>query len=157
MDALNELYSELILEHYTKPRNYGDLPEPDLVEEGYNQSCGDRIVLLLQIRDGRIQELRFRGYGCAISIASASLMSQHVKGRSLEEVQQLIEAFKAFVTGKQADLPPALGELRLLRGVGRFPMRVKCATLAWNTLKQALEHPEPPRALPDEPPRGPVC
>lgn len=139
MDALGELYSELILEHYTHPRNYGDLPGADRVEEGYNQSCGDRVVLLLKLRDGRIEDIRFRGYGCAISIASASLMTEHLKGRTIQEARAFAQEFKDFVTGKREKLSPTLGPLALFRGVGRFPMRVKCATLPWHTLSLALE------------------
>jgi nitrogen fixation NifU-like protein len=139
MSDLLELYQELILDHNRRPRNRGALEHPDHEAEGYNPLCGDRVHVDVKVKDGVIDEVRFDGAGCAISTASASIMSEAVKGRTIEEAERLFEQFHRLVTNEPAakDAPP-LGKLEAFAGVGRFPARVKCATLAWHTLTAAL-------------------
>jgi nitrogen fixation protein NifU and related proteins len=139
MPELRELYQEVILDHGRRPRNFGPLPEANRHAEGFNPLCGDRIRLHLKTRDGVIEAVSFEGNGCAISTASASLMSEALKGRSEADAAALFDGFHALVTG-HAPAPDgaALGKLEALAGVAEFPMRVKCATLAWHTLQAAL-------------------
>ncbi len=134
---LEELYREIILDHYTHPRNRGRLDAADIVVEGANPSCGDEISLYARVEDGVIREIRFEGRGCSISQASASMMTERVCGKTLEETKALIEAFRGMMQGKPAD-EAVLGDLMALQGVRRFPVRVKCATLAWVALLQGL-------------------
>jgi nitrogen fixation NifU-like protein len=139
MSFLDSLYKDVILEHYKRPHNRGALDQPSHVQEGENPSCGDELTLYLRVADGIIREIGFEGEGCAISQASASLMTDALKGRSVEAALELSEAFRAMIRGQ----PPApeLGELSALQGVARLHARVKCATLAWTTLERALEVP----------------
>lgn len=134
------LYQELILEHNRKPRNFREMPNADRTVEGRNPLCGDALKLFVKLDDDRITDLSFVGTGCAISKASASLMTGAVKGKSREEAEQLFDRFHRLVTGT---LPEAeresLGSLRALGGVAKFPLRVKCASLAWHALHAALE------------------
>jgi len=126
---LDELYREIILDHYRSPRNRGsDTP-----------LCGDEVRVDLDIRDGRVSDVRFEAKGCSISQASASMMTEAVKGLSLEEVDSLFETFKGMMYGSDEVDVEALGDLEALQGVRKFPVRVKCATLPWNTLQEALE------------------
>lgn len=136
MALLEQLYKELILEHYKNPRNKGTLPPPRLHAEGLNPSCGDELELFLRVEDGVISDVKFIGEGCAISQASASLMTQAIKGKPVGEALALSADFKAMIRGA----PPAasLGELAMLQGIAKLHARVKCATLAWVTLEQAL-------------------
>jgi len=139
MSDLRELYQELILDHSKRPRNVGTL-EGARQAAGHNPLCGDKLVVYVDVRDGVVRDARFRGEGCAISTASASLMTEAVRGRSAAEVHALFERFHAAVTGApDADVDAEqLGKLAVLTGVRRYPMRVKCASLAWHTLDAAL-------------------
>ena len=150
MSNLEDLYREIILDHYRTPRNRGELPCPPAIRvEGFNPLCGDEIVVYLLERDGVLTDVKLTGHGCSISQASSSLMSAAVKGRPLESVRATIATFRQLMTVHEATLahdeqppevdPRALGELAALQGVVRFPVRIKCATLAWNTLAQGLD------------------
>ncbi len=145
MDALRELYQEVILDHSKHPRNAA-LPEPcDRKGEGHNPLCGDRVTVGVRLEGDKIVDVGFVGSGCAISQAAASTMTEAVKGKRLEEVEELFERFHALVTGEEKDPDlDALGKLAVFAGVAEFPMRVKCATLPWHTLKQALAGDESP-------------
>lgn len=138
MPELRDLYQELIIDHGRRPRNYGVLADANHKAEGFNPLCGDRITLFVKTREGVIEDVRFEGTGCAISTASASLMSEALKGRTEAEAQALFDGFHALVTGRGAAEEPPLGKLEVLAGVAEFPARVKCATLAWHTLLAAL-------------------
>lgn len=136
---LDELYREIILDHYRSPRNRGSLEQPTASSEGDNPLCGDEVKVDLQIRDGQVTDVRFEGRGCSISQASTSMMTEAIKGLSLEEVDSLFEMFKAMMYSSDEVDAEALGDLEALQGVRKFPVRVKCATLAWNILEEALE------------------
>jgi nitrogen fixation NifU-like protein len=141
MADLTELYQEVIIEHNRSPRNFRTLPDANRSAEGDNPLCGDRINLQLRVDDGVIQDIGFQGSGCAISRASASLMTAAVQGQTIREAAKLFEAFHGMVTA-HPDAPvdtKALGKLAALAGVRRFPGRVKCATMAWHTLHEAIE------------------
>ncbi len=139
---LEELYQEVILDHSRRPRNFGELPDAAVRVHGDNPSCGDEIHLAVKFGDdGGVQDLRFTGQGCAISQASASLMTMKLKGKSRAETTALLRAFEDLVTGDNDEAPASLGDLRLLRGVRKFPQRVKCAILAWRAFEQALQIP----------------
>lgn len=138
MNELRDLYQEVIFDHYRSPRNYGPLPSANRDAEGHNPLCGDHVKLHLQVEDGIIRDVHFEGSGCAISTASASLMTEVLKGKDEEEAMRLMEEFQRLVTG--AGEPEGLGKLEALAGVREFPSRVKCATLAWHTLQAALEN-----------------
>lgn len=138
MNLLDELYKEIILRHYKRPANFGALEPPSITTPGINPSCGDQLKLHLRIEGDRIADVRWEGQGCAISMASASLMSELIKGKGVQEALALEQAFKAMIVDGS---PPsdALGDLAALAGVHKLPARVKCATLAWNTLEEALQ------------------
>lgn len=134
---LRELYQEVIFDHNRKPRNFHTMPEADHVAEGHNPLCGDQLTVYLRVADGKVADVSFIGHGCAISKASASLMTEAVKGSTVEEAEALFRDFHALLTGT----PPEdrdFGKLEVLTGVREFPARVKCATLAWHTLHNAL-------------------
>jgi nitrogen fixation NifU-like protein len=141
MSDLRELYQQVILEHSRHPRNFKELEDANRTAEGYNPLCGDQLTLYLVVDDGgRVADVSFKGSGCAISKASASLMTQAVKGKTREEAEALFEKFRAMVTsehGAEVD-EETLGKLAVFAGVREFPVRVKCATLAWHTLQSAL-------------------
>ncbi len=141
INALDDLYRDIILDHYQSPRNRGRLPAPDVATQGTNPLCGDEIELSLRIADGRIADVAFQGRGCSISQASASMMTETIKGKSLAEAAEVLGDFKAMMTDKNApDLDAEeIGELEALQGVKRYPVRVKCAILPWNVLKEGLE------------------
>jgi len=175
MTGLEDLYREIILDHYRSPRNRGELPSPPARRaEGFNPLCGDEVVVYVQVDGDVVSDIRISGQGCSISQSSASLMSAAVKGRRVEEVRDLIRTFKAMMSiheatldadpgaaddedagggpgataspGEPGDEPvavdtAALGELAALQGVVKFPVRIKCATLSWNTLAQTLDQP----------------
>jgi nitrogen fixation NifU-like protein len=142
MSDLSDLYQEVILDHNKRPRNFGVLDAPTHHAEGYNPLCGDRLKLFVKVDGETISDVRFEGSGCAISKASASLMTDALKGHSVAEARQLFERFHRMVT-TPPDLPVEdLGKLSVLAGVREFPVRVKCASLAWHTLKAALEREE---------------
>lgn len=140
-DELRDLYQQVILDHSRSPRNYGELPAPCLHAHGDNPSCGDEIDVWLKVGDtGTIEDLKFKGQGCAISQASASMMTQKVKGKTTAQAATMREDFRRIVMGDGAPADEeALGELVLLEGVQKFPQRVKCAMLAWRAVEQALE------------------
>ena len=140
MSGLNELYQEILLEHNSKPRNFRQLEDPSETAEGYNPLCGDQITLYLKVEDGVITDVGFQGSGCAISRASASMMTQSVKGQTLEKAAQVSEAFRQMMTDPDAELDyDTLGDLESLAGVVEYPTRIKCAVLAWHTLRAAME------------------
>jgi nitrogen fixation NifU-like protein len=153
MPGLEDLYREIILDHYRNPRNRGELETPPAHRvEGFNPLCGDEIVLYLDLdADGRVADIRIAGQGCSISQSSASMMSAAVKGKTVAEIDDLTRAFKAMMSIHENSLEGAettepidatevkLGDLEALRGVVKFPVRIKCATLAWNTLAQGIE------------------
>jgi len=135
--SLDDLYREVILDHYRHPRNKGSLEGADVTREGANPLCGDEIRVSLRLRDGVVEDVRFDGKGCSISQASASMMTERIRGARLGEARRLIAEFKAMIHGDPA--PDDLGDLVALAGVRKFPVRVKCATLGWLTLEGALE------------------
>ena len=136
---LRDLYQEIIIDHNRSPRNYREIEDPTQRAEGYNPLCGDRLKLYLRVKDGVIDDISFEGAGCAISVASASLMTEQIKGKTEEEAAGLFEQFHQLVTADEEAPPnPALGKLAALAGVRAYPARVKCATLAWHTLGSAL-------------------
>jgi nitrogen fixation NifU-like protein len=136
---LRDLYQEIIFDHNRHPRNFGRLEGADHVAEGYNPLCGDTVKVYLKLENGVVADLRFEGRGCAISTASASLMTEALKGRTVAEAERLFAEFHALLTDAKAPEQHDLGKLEALSGVREFPSRVKCATLAWHTLKSALE------------------
>jgi nitrogen fixation NifU-like protein len=142
MSDLSELYQEVILDHNRRPRNFRVLEKPSHHAEGYNPLCGDRLALFLSVEADRIADVGFQGSGCAISRASASLMTDAVKGRSIGEARILFERFHRMVTTPPDRAVEDLGKLSVLAGVREFPVRVKCASLAWHTLKAALDRAE---------------
>jgi nitrogen fixation NifU-like protein len=144
MSDLRELYQDVILEHSKTPRNYRELPAANHKAEGFNPLCGDHFTIYLDLEDGSIRDVTFQGAGCAISKASASMMTQSVKGKSKEEAGKIFEKFHNLVTGHAEGDPEALGKLAVFAGVSEFPVRVKCATLAWHTLQAALEGKQDP-------------
>ncbi|HEX2062931.1 MAG TPA: SUF system NifU family Fe-S cluster assembly protein [Acidimicrobiales bacterium] len=154
MPGLEDLYREIILDHYRSPRNRGELESPPAQRvEGFNPLCGDEVVLYLDLVHGRLLDVKVSGQGCSISQSSASMMSSAVKGKTLDEVRALIRAFKSMMSVHEqrldadgSEAPPDgeepdvdLGDLAALQGVVRFPVRIKCATLSWNTLQQGLD------------------
>lgn len=170
---LNALYQELILDHYRRPRHRGEMEAPDVEVRMNNPTCGDEIVLQLRVREGRVDEVRFAGQGCSISQAAASMMAQQVTGKPLAEADALAARFREMLHGSpEAAKDRALGDLRALAGVAKFPVRVRCAMLAWNALEEAERQlpasgatgdagsPGPPGragANGDEPERGPTA
>jgi nitrogen fixation NifU-like protein len=155
MNELEDLYREIILDHYRSPRNRGELAVPPAHRvEGFNPLCGDEIVIFLDVRDGVLEDLKISGRGCSISQSSASMMSAAVKGLPVDEVRRLVRSFKSMMAIEvspaagagapdeptvEAVDPATLGELGALQGVVKFPVRIKCATLAWNALTQGLD------------------
>jgi nitrogen fixation NifU-like protein len=136
---LEELYQEVILDHSRRPRNFGQLADPDVQVHGDNPSCGDEIHLTAKFTpDGALNDIKFSGHGCAISQASASLMTLKLKGKSRSEAEELVRAFHQLVTSEIPASAGRLGDLQLLAGVRKFPQRVKCAMLAWRAVEQAL-------------------
>ena len=154
MPGLEDLYREIILDHYRNPRNRGELETPPATRvEGFNPLCGDEIVVYLDVEDGKVNDLKIDGQGCSISQSSASMMSAAVKGKTVNEARSMTRAFKAMMSIHESRLdgedgapepdPVAedikLGDLEALQGVVKFPVRIKCATLSWNTLQQGLD------------------
>jgi nitrogen fixation NifU-like protein len=161
MSGLQDLYREIILDHYRAPRNRGELPVPPAEKfEGFNPLCGDEVVLWLEVEDGIVTDVKTGGQGCSISPASTSMMSAAIKGKPVDEVRTLIRAFKALMSIHESKLEGApedgdeetdladelegvrLGDLEALQGVVKFPVRIKCATLGWNVLQQGLDETE---------------
>ena len=139
MSELTDLYQEVILDHNKKPRNFQKLADANRSAEGFNPLCGDQLQLYVKVEDGMIRDIGFQGSGCAISKASASLMTSILKGKSEKEADEIFERFHRLVTKDEAVDPEALGKLAVFSGVREFPARVKCASLAWHTLRAALE------------------
>jgi nitrogen fixation protein NifU and related proteins len=145
MSDLRDLYQEVILDHNRRPRNFGTLSEANRHADGHNPLCGDRVTVHVDVENGVIQGVAFEGAGCAISRASASLMTDAVKGKPVAEAERLFEEFHLMVTsGVDEEVEAALGKLAVFCGVREFPSRVKCASLAWHTLHAALENKEQP-------------
>jgi nitrogen fixation NifU-like protein len=161
MPGLEDLYREIILDHYRNPRNRGELPTPPAyAETGFNPLCGDEITLYVQVDGDRLADVKLTGQGCSISQSSASMMSTAIKGKTLTETRATIRTFKSMMSiheqrldgpgdrdggdgdddGAETELQVSLGDLEALQGVVKFPVRIKCATLSWNTLAQALDH-----------------
>lgn len=138
MSALTDLYQEVILDHNRRPRNFRAIAEASRTQEGYNPLCGDRLTLYVTLEGDVIRDVAFQGTGCAISKASASLMTDALKGRTIDEARALFERFHAMVTSPPDEPAPDLGKLSVLAGVREFPTRIKCASLAWHTLKAAV-------------------
>ena len=144
MPGLEDLYREIILDHYKNPRNRGELPEPAISVEGHNPLCGDEITLYLDVAGDIVRDVKVSGQGCSISQSSASMMTQAVIGKPVAEVRAVIRRFKSMMAIEEDGLEPSdtdisLGDLEALQGVVKFPVRIKCATLSWNTLIQALD------------------
>ncbi len=157
MPGLEDLYREIILDHYRSPRNRGELPSPPAQRvEGYNPLCGDEVIVFLSLDNGQVSDVKWGGQGCSISQSSASMMSVAIKGKTLEEARNVIRSFKGLMSihehrldtdeddSQESRVPVAQGEVKLgdleaLQGVVKFPVRIKCATLCWNTLQQGLD------------------
>ena len=139
MSDLDDLYQDVILEHSKAPRNFRELAAANHKAEGFNPLCGDHFTVYLDLEGDSIQDVSFQGSGCAISKASASMMTQTVKGKSRAEAHKIFERFHELVTGHSHEHEAELGKLAVFSGVSEFPVRVKCATLAWHTLEAALE------------------
>ena len=147
MSDLRELYQELILDHTKKPRNFGSLPEANRRAEGYNPLCGDRATVFVRLDGDRVADVRFQGAGCSISTASASMMTESIKGKTKAEVEALFDRFHRLITSDPtraaANAAPELGKLAVFSGVCEFPVRVKCASLPWHTFRAALAGGDP--------------
>lgn len=141
MGELDGLYRELILDHFKNPRNHGDLPDADIEVEGVNPLCGDQIHLTLKLENDKIQDIHFSGKGCSISQSSASMMTEALKGKPLSATDGLVAGFKRMMLEKGAaeDLPEDLEDLASLEGVKKYPVRIKCAVLPWNTFLEGLK------------------
>jgi nitrogen fixation NifU-like protein len=145
MNDLRELYQTVILDHNKAPRNFGELEDASSRADGNNPLCGDKLTVYVKVSDeGRVEDVRFLGAGCAISTASASLMTEFAKGRTLDEIQETFDRFHELVTGNPSEQAeaPELGKLAVFSGVREYPARVKCATLSWHTLQAALSNSE---------------
>lgn len=143
MSELRELYQQLIIDHGRSPRNFKQLPDATHIKEGYNPLCGDELTLYLREEGGVVQEVCFEGEGCAISIATTSLMTEALRGKTTSEAKALFEDFHQLMMGHEVD-EERLGKLRVLAGVAEFPARIKCATLCWHTLLAALKKSDDP-------------
>ena len=142
LDQIRDLYQEVVFDHNRNPRNFRIMEDANRKIEGFNPLCGDRITLYVKVIDGKIEDVSFQGAGCAISTASASLMTEIVQGKTEQEAEQLFELFHRITTGKNGDETNLedLGKLAVLAGVRAYPARVKCATLAWHSLQSALKN-----------------
>ncbi len=146
MSDLRDLYQEIILDHSKNPRQFRALDDADRSADGFNPLCGDKITVFLRTKDGRIEEAAFQGSGCAISMAAASMMTQAIRGATIEQLQEKFRAFHDMVTGQVEDgsESKSLGKLIVFAGVSKFPVRVKCATLAWHTARAAMTQRQAP-------------
>lgn len=138
IDQLDELYRDVILDHFRSPRNTGELPDATIRAEGSNPLCGDEMSMTLKIQGDRIEAIRFQGKGCAISQATASMLTEHLAGKRLAEAARVIERMKQLMQGVPPSEEEDLGDLESLAGVRKFPVRVKCAALSWNVLEQGI-------------------
>ncbi|WP_174728402.1 Fe-S cluster assembly sulfur transfer protein SufU [Mesobacillus harenae] len=139
---LDTLYRQVIMDHYKNPRNKGALDEGSLTINMNNPTCGDRIQLTLKVEDGNVSDAKFDGEGCSISMSSASMMTQAIKGKSLEEAIKLSSIFSDMMLGKEYDEDIDLGDIEALQGVAKFPARIKCATLAWKAMEKGIREDE---------------
>jgi nitrogen fixation NifU-like protein len=139
MSELADLYQEIILDHNKRPRNYREMPECTCQAEGLNPLCGDEVKVFVRVEEGRLSDVAFQGQGCAISRASASMMTGKTKGRSMEEARVLSGRVRDMLVGPEAEPARELGDLAALSGVRKFPARIKCAMLPWHTLEAALD------------------
>jgi nitrogen fixation NifU-like protein len=140
--SLDDLYREVIIDHYSRPRNYGVPERWDIAVEGKNPVCGDEIVLYLTVEDDVISDCRFSGKGCSISMASASVMTETLKGKNLEETKSILSDFNQLLRAGHCDRCDEYGDIIAFQGVTKFPVRVKCALLAWKTLEEAVNKPD---------------
>ena len=140
---LDDLYRDIILDHYRHPRHRGSLQSPTSRHEGLNPLCGDEVTVEIIVQDGRIEAVAYNGSGCSISQSSASMMTEAIEGKNIDEVSEISDAFTSMMRGSDDIDPEILGDLEALAGVRKFPVRVKCATLAWHTLNEALEQIKP--------------
>jgi len=136
---LDDLYRDIILDHYRNPRHKGHLAAPTASHEGLNPLCGDEVMIEVQLEDGRLADVAYTGSGCSISQSSASMMTEAIAGKSVDAVRHLIGEFTAMMRGSDEADPEEMGDLEALTGVRKFPVRIKCATLAWHTLDEALK------------------
>ncbi len=146
-EELDELYREIILDHTKRPRNFRVIADATRTADGHNRLCGDKLRLFVKVEDGVIRDVSFQGTGCSISTASASMMTEALRGRRIEDAQHLFEEFHKVVTGppdEMPEVPEDLGKLAAFAGVRKFPVRVKCATLSWHTLQAALKDEKKP-------------
>ena len=139
IEQLDELYREVILDHFKNPTHSGELPNAQIKVDGANPLCGDEMTFYLSMQNGRIEHVRFRGKGCAISQAAASMLAGQLEGKTVAETMKLIDAMKALMQGQEADPSVDLGDLEALAGVRKFPVRIKYAALSWNVIEQGLE------------------
>jgi nitrogen fixation protein NifU and related proteins len=146
LDNLRDLYQQVILERYKKPRHKGSVNPADRYQKGHNPSCGDTIELTLKVEGDRITDIKFEGEGCAIAISSADLMAEALRGRTLTEAAEMVQRFQAMMKG-EAEFPTEFRKLNVMQGVAQFPVRIKCANLSWHTLKAALEPSAQPAAF----------
>ena len=136
-----ELYQEIVMDHNRRPRNFGSMTDSTATSEGFNPLCGDQITLFLKVSEDIVEDISFEGVGCAISKSSASMMTEEVKGKSVEEALTVFQAFREMITAKNDGSKDSeiLGDLEILKGVAQYPTRIKCATLSWHTLQAALQ------------------
>ncbi len=138
MSQFDDLYREIILDHYKEPRNKGHIEKPDIAARGHNPLCGDEVDITMSVDDGRVADIRFDGTGCAISQASASMLTELIEGKSLSEVERIAGLFKEMML-EDGDSVEELGDLEALQGVKKYPVRIKCAILSWNTMLEGME------------------
>jgi nitrogen fixation protein NifU and related proteins len=140
MSLSDDLYRETILDHYHNPRNRGKLEDPGVTVEGVNPLCGDELTLYMNVKDGAVDDVRIEAKGCSISMASGSMMAEAVQGQPIEKVEHAVQLFKQMMLdkNKEVDMPEELEDLEALQGVKKYPVRIKCALLPWNTLLQAI-------------------
>ena len=139
VEQLDELYREVILDHFRRPTHQGELPDAQVKVEGANPLCGDELTFHVRLQDGRLERVRFRGKGCAISQAAASMLAAQLEGKTIREAGRIMGAMKGLMQGQGPDESVDLGDLEALAGVRKFPVRIKCAALAWNVVEQGLE------------------
>ena len=138
MSQFDDLYREIILDHYKEPRSKGHIEKPDIAARGHNPLCGDEVDITMSVDDGRVTDIRFDGVGCAISQASASMLTELIEGKSLSEVERIAGLFKEMML-EDGDSVEELGDLEALQGVKKYPVRIKCAILSWNTMLEGME------------------
>ena len=138
VSQFDDLYREIILDHYKEPRNRGHIEKPDIAARGHNPLCGDEVDITMSVDDGRVADIRFDGTGCAISQASASMLTELIEGKSLSEVERIAGLFKEMML-EDGDSVEELGDLEALQGVKKYPVRIKCAILSWNTMLEGME------------------